>query len=275
VIGRVVSAACISVAGLVACVDLTGPDLPAGAQRMDPPPYYAEWWRMTEQCSALGGDFERVRWYMVPRVNAFDDGLAGKYLTNGGIVVAEGHVMDGPVVRHEMLHAIRKRGGHPRGDFVNRCGGIVSCEGSCLREGEAPARDLSATFVLPADMEISASVWPASASARNPDGYLRLTVSVRNPSSRTVIVRLPDPDWDGPPASFGRQVSTRGYVSTRHELALAPEVTHFGPGETRQHVFDFFTQGTDWQAALPPGTVSFRGAYGERWSAFVAASVTP
>src|SRR5688572_23387395 len=45
---------------LAACYDLFYAPLPDGAVRMAPLPVYAEWWRMTEQCSALGGDYSDI-----------------------------------------------------------------------------------------------------------------------------------------------------------------------------------------------------------------------
>lgn len=108
----------MSAAVLLGCGDPTAPGLPAGAVPMDAPTVYAEWWRLTESCSGLTGDFYAIQWYSVPGVLSFENGIAGRWLPNGSIVLAGKHERDGPLVRHEMLHALRKRGGHQRDAFV-------------------------------------------------------------------------------------------------------------------------------------------------------------
>jgi len=277
---RLVIAYCVAATSvLVACVDSTGPGLPAGAQRMDPPAIYAEWWRMTEACSARTGDFSDITWYVVPGAHSITSGDArqvqGIWIADNSIVIAGESVRSGPLVRHEMLHGIRKQGSHPRGDFVDRCGGIVACEAGCLHEEQAPEPDPTAMVVDPADMEIEASVWPASASASDPEGYLRLTITVRNPGSQSVIVRLPESGDAGPSASFSFEIEALGWLMDFDERAWAPEVTRFAAGQTRQHVFDFWTAGMVWQWPLAAGAYEFRGAYGERWASPASVTVTP
>lgn len=263
---------------LAGCREL-GPGLPAGAERMDPPPVYAEWWRMTEACSARSGDFSEISWYVVPGARAISSGdtreVQGIWMGNNGIVIAGESVRSGPLVRHEMLHAIRQQGSHPRGDFVDRCGGVVACEKECLDKEKAPHPDPTALVVDTSKMEIEISVWPVIASASDPEGYLRLTVTARNPSSRSVIVRLPESGDAGPSASFSWEIRTRGSTMWLDERAWAPEVTRFGPGETKQHVFDFWTTGTSWQWPLAAGTHEFRGAYGDRWASPVSVTIAP
>jgi hypothetical protein len=127
---------------LAGCELITGPRLPENAIRFDPPAVYAEWWRMTEQCSALGGDLSRVAWYVVPApsvTSADGDEVQGLYLYGDRIVVSQNSMYSGHVVRHEMLHALLKGKGHPRADFVGRCGGVVACSVRCIAEGTAPA----------------------------------------------------------------------------------------------------------------------------------------
>jgi hypothetical protein len=91
---------------------------PADALRFDPPEHFRALWAATEQCSGHQRSFDVVRWYEVPDawqvpnhegtlVAAFYD-LRGNY-----IVIAGAYLASDPLVRHEELHAILDRPGHP------------------------------------------------------------------------------------------------------------------------------------------------------------------
>jgi hypothetical protein len=89
-----------------------------------PPATYATWWQATEACSGLHGDFAAVDWYVVPGTQ-FDcptGTCVGRWESNGRIYLAAGAVMDEQVVRHEMLHALIGRPGHPDPPFGKGCG---------------------------------------------------------------------------------------------------------------------------------------------------------
>lgn len=113
---------------LIAC-DVLGPaaPLPDGAIAFLPPAEYRTWWARTEDCSGVTGDFDQVRWYLVPDVSVFAT-VAGPEVgrwSRGGngteIVLAGAYRDDEMVVRHEMLHALLDQSGHPPAYFVNRC----------------------------------------------------------------------------------------------------------------------------------------------------------
>ncbi len=104
-----------------------GGELPRGAVPLAPPPVFQEWHRRTEECSGLRGDFTALTWYVVPGVSAFRTRRGpevGAWTRRPGqetIVLAgnfAGHEM---VVRHEMLHALIGKAGHPPDLFVTRC----------------------------------------------------------------------------------------------------------------------------------------------------------
>jgi hypothetical protein len=94
---------------------------------MSPPPYYREWWARTAACSGLAGDFTAVEWYVVPGAPVFEteDGPKVGLWTHSSagqrIVVAGEYAGHELVVRHEMLHALLDRGGHPPEYFRERC----------------------------------------------------------------------------------------------------------------------------------------------------------
>lgn len=104
------------------------PALPTAAQPFAPPPHFREWWRRTEACAGLKGNFDRIAWYQVPHARTFPTrlgekvGLWTRQEHGTRIVVAEAYRDDELVVRHEMLHDLLDRGGHPAEYFEVRCG---------------------------------------------------------------------------------------------------------------------------------------------------------
>ncbi|HYC51462.1 MAG TPA: hypothetical protein VEB19_10180 [Gemmatimonadaceae bacterium] len=257
---------------LAGCELMTGPALPTGAVRFDPPAIYAEWWRMAEQCSALGGDLSRVAFYSVPdKILTRDDGdeVQGVYLYGDRIVLTQRSMYAGHVVRHEMLHALLKGKGHPRADFVGRCGGVVTCSVKCIEEGKAPTKPLNAVTVSPSTMEISVDVWPESPGPDVLDGYVRVTVSARNPRSQPVLVNLPT-YYPGTPLGFSARLAVGAWMMVREQPVYALETGWFGPGETKRFVFEFWaSQAAPFQVRLTPGAYSFAGAFGGRWGTAV------
>lgn len=113
---------------LVACSSPTGPShhAPAGAIRHTPSAWYRTWWEETEACSGLTGRFDAVKWYVVPGVTSFSHPAGdGRQLTGLAagqhIYLAEGYMQHPLVVRHEMLHVLLRRGGHPEPYFTDLC----------------------------------------------------------------------------------------------------------------------------------------------------------
>ncbi|HEU4682658.1 MAG TPA: hypothetical protein VFS51_12970 [Gemmatimonadales bacterium] len=96
---------------------------PYGDEPLDPPPIYREWWAKTEACSGRTGNFDRVRWSVVEgRSFSCSSGeCAGHWRTDHHIFLASDWVMDEMVVRHEMLHDLLDRPGHPDPPFGIGC----------------------------------------------------------------------------------------------------------------------------------------------------------
>jgi len=101
--------------------------LPAGAIGMTPAPDFAVWWSRTEQCSGINGDFGAIQWYVVPGARTFQSeigevvGLWSKSDETTRITIAGDWSDNELVVRHEMLHALLNREGHPPEYFVQKC----------------------------------------------------------------------------------------------------------------------------------------------------------
>ena len=115
---------------LTFCDRLVAPPLPADAEQFSPPAIYSTWWNMTQECSAQSGSFGAVTWYKTdqdlhdPRNG---DELTGYWSSaDNRIVLKTGEMLDGSLVRHEMLHAILKRTDHPAQYFADQCAALVT-----------------------------------------------------------------------------------------------------------------------------------------------------
>jgi hypothetical protein len=101
--------------------------LPRGALPLAAPATYRTWFERTEACSDLRGRFEQIHWYVVPEVETFATaagpkvGMWEKSAGTARIIVAGRYVDHEMVVRHEMLHHLLDREGHPAEYFVQRC----------------------------------------------------------------------------------------------------------------------------------------------------------
>jgi hypothetical protein len=102
-------------------------ELPAGAVPFAAPASYAAWFARTERCSGLLGSFETIEWYVVPNVATFPTSAGpkvGMWEKSGSvarIIVAGDYAGHEMVVRHEMLHHLLDREGHPPEFFTDRC----------------------------------------------------------------------------------------------------------------------------------------------------------
>lgn len=109
------------------CASLEPGPLPEGAVPLTAPPAYADWFERTEACAGLSGDFTAIEWYVVPDVTTFETELGDKvglWEQTGGvtrITLAGAYTEHEMVVRHEMLHDLLGREGHPQEYFVTRC----------------------------------------------------------------------------------------------------------------------------------------------------------
>ena len=105
----------------------TEADLPVGAVPMVAPAAYAEWFSRTQACSGLEGQIQQIQWFVVPDANVFETPAGpkvGMWEKTGGvarIIIAGNYAGHEMVVRHEMLHQLLDREGHPAEYFIERC----------------------------------------------------------------------------------------------------------------------------------------------------------
>jgi hypothetical protein len=96
---------------------------PEGSRAWEPPAVYREWWAATEACSGLSGDFDRVEWMIVPG-ESFECGsgrCVGHWDPDHKIFIASDWTRHEMVVRHEILHELMRRSGHPNPPFGIGC----------------------------------------------------------------------------------------------------------------------------------------------------------
>jgi hypothetical protein len=90
---------------------------------------YALWWNVVENCSGIHGELTRVRWSMVSRPYLLKRGTDLVYglwsPRENSITLAQGYLVEGHLVRHEMLHSLLQSGDHDPQYFRVRCGGIA------------------------------------------------------------------------------------------------------------------------------------------------------
>jgi hypothetical protein len=268
---------------LAACESPAAPALADGAQPFDPPPVYQLWWSMVRECSGRSAPLSSVSWYVVPGANTVEvegERYAGYWSSSGNaIVLAEAAMLDGPLVRHEMLHSLVQDAGHARRHFLERCGGVVVCERRCVAEAEPlPPVPASMPRVGPDVLDVGIVVSTTAPSLASHGGYFTVTVTAHNPWNNPIVVRLPPPGDNGPSVSFRYEFAGGGGAGDFADRAFDDGVTRFAPGETKRRVYDFHVVGpgeSPLNGGLQPGTYQFRGAYGDNWSAASATVVVP
>lgn len=232
---------------------------------MPAPDVYSRWWAMTEACSGVSGALSDVSFFRIPHVDSFtrDGRSVLGYWTSAGnqIVLAEGASLDGGNVRHEMLHALLRVGGHPRDQFLEKCLGTVDCGTDCIADaGAAPAPDPAALPLAASGFEVTVAVVPSAPSSTVDDGFFTVTVSVHNPLAHDVVARLGATNARAVSFLYDVRGPAGGVIGS--EIVLDPSAVTFGPGETKRQVFDF-SIGNDISAGrLPPGDYTVVGGYG-------------
>ena len=241
-------------AAILNACDLPTEPFPSGAVPFAPPEAYSAWWEVTQSCAGVRGDFSRIQWYVVPGAQTIPvrgGEYHGAWYSDGNrIVLAEGAQMSGALVRHEMLHALIGRGGHPREFYRSRCGGIVVCHGECASEvGPESAALRSAPRMMPADLEIDVKVVPVGEGITGQSGWVAVMVSATNPHAEARVVRVADTPAGAMSApTFGYELvrDGGGTWGGTYEF-VADSLVPFGPGETRRRLFDVWLPAVDWQ----------------------------
>ena len=262
-----------AILGFSACEGLVAP-LPSDAEEFSPPAVYSTWWKMAEACSGQTGSLGAISWFKTDK--ALADPRTGErivgYWTSGSnrIVLMTGVVLDGGTVRHEMLHALLRKPGHARNQFLGKCAGTVNCQGGCIRDAGPYPQPPESPMHVPGDsIDISVDIEPRNPNSAHDSGFFSITVLVRNRSTH----------WATVPSSYSSVYP--GYDSTRTfefdvrgphggvsggEVRFDPSEWIFAPGETKKQVFDFAIGNDLFAQRLPPGNYIARGGYSDYMS---------
>jgi len=258
----------MALVSVASCGDnIVDPKLPVGAARFTPPAVYTIWWDMAKSCSGRSGSLSEVTWYTVPAgVPLESDGKpATAYWSAGSnqIVLSESVVDAGQVVRHEMLHALLRKKGHSRDQFLGRCAGYVTCTDQCVKDaGPGPAVPSSVARVNPSAIEVTMAIAPIPLFSKVNDGYFTITVKARNPMPNPVVVVLPTLASSDLPVTFSYQILGAGGDSDL-VFALDGSAASFASGETKLHVFDLFVDNNGFRRGhIFPGLYLVSAAYG-------------
>ena len=262
-------AVCLGVPLIVACSDIVEPPLPADAEIFSPPPVYSTWWNMTQACSALSGSLAAVTWYKTNEVvhdTHSGDVIAGYWVSSSNRIVLTASVMlDGGIVRHEMLHALLRKGGHPRAQFLGACAGTVNCEEACADDAGPYPPPPETPIVATADsIEISLAVEPSTPARNIDEGRFSLTVLARNRTARWLAVS-PAAGIDAQ-QTFSFDVNSANSSLADDRRAIDPSQTIFAPHETKRQVFDLVIGDYPFGGQLIPGDYVGRGGFAGWWT---------
>jgi len=232
-----------------------------------------------ESCSEHTRSLASVTWFKTESrlVDPRTGDPIGGYWSPGSnrIVLASEAVLDGATVRHEMLHALVRRTGHPRSQFLGKCAGLVSCGEGCKEDaGPAPAPPPNALQVSGDSIEVSLEVAPENPRSDYDDGFFSVTIKARNPATYPVIVTIPGSGF-GPLGTFHYDLRGPFGGISSGDRTFDPSQTVFAPGETKRRVYDFSIGNDLFSHALPPGTYLVRGAYAGHWATPITAVVGP
>jgi hypothetical protein len=279
-----VAAVILGLAGCDKLLGLVDPQFPSDARRFSPPAVYSDWWDMTRACSGGSGSLDDLSWYKTSQpLRKFPSGdRIGGYWNSitHTIVISETLMFDGGAVRHEMLHALARERGHPRAQFLGRCGGVVLCERSCIEDaGPYPPPPQTPIHVTGDALDISTHIDPHNPSSARYLGLFSITVLVHNRSGRWVTVpsyysRF-SPNVDSSDTfEFDVRGPTGGFASG--EVRLDPSEWIFAPGETKKHVFDLAIRGNSrYRHKFVPGSYIARGGYSDYMSAGATFVISP
>jgi hypothetical protein len=249
------------VPGLYSCQLALNPKLPADAEQFVPPRVYSTWWKLTEECSGLAGPLAAVSWFRTAR--GLQDPRTGRaipaYWSSGTnrIVVAGYALFDAGAVRHEMLHSLIGKPGHPRQQFVENCAGTVYCADQCQAEaGPSHAPTQAAIPVTAEAVEVAVKLDPVQPNLRIDDGFFRVVVEARNATGHAVMVRL-----DSRKKTFAFVLRGPSGSVFDHVEATGPFSNTFAPYEVKRQLFDFRTGNDPLSRAMPPGKYTVSGSF--------------
>jgi hypothetical protein len=264
-------------AAVFACSGIVDAPIPTGAELFSPPSVYTTWWNLTQSCSGISGNLGSISWYDAgtslenPQTG---EGLAGYWDAAGNnIVLTHASTVDGPTVRHEMLHALLRQPGHLRAQFLGKCAGVVDCEGQCVADGGPFAPPGDAIRVPSDSIDVSVEVAPATPTSTNDGGFFTVTVRARNHGSHSLVITN-DLQSAGAMDTFTFDVEGPAQLQEGEVESDSSQIT-FAPGEAKLEVFDFRIGDSPFLRQLPAGTYTIAGAYAHHSASLVSVVIGP
>jgi hypothetical protein len=154
-------------------------------------PQYLLWWKLVEECSHKRRSMD-IQWFTTNGVlmNYESSTAVGAYRPWPDRI-ALAYPDNGPIVRHEMLHALLERDGHPLNQFAGSCNGFVNFEPP--QDFGVSAAELASAATLPADsaLTVSLSTFPAVPSLSLFGGHFVFVVTATNTLAHSVVIPHP------------------------------------------------------------------------------------
>jgi hypothetical protein len=201
---------------------------------------------------------------------AFGIGVVG-YAIGDRVVLADDIVSLGRSLRHEMLHVISAKAGHPRALFLDRCGGLVECEERCVAgAGAPPPLDPTAERIEVAALEIRTEVYPTSPATTTDGGYFHIVVRARNAHTRPVVVGFMRPS-----SSFGLRLARADSIVQVDIPVRDANLPFFRAGEEKRFFFDLLVNAPAPRYQVFPGEYTATGGLGGAWGPSIGFVVAP
>ncbi|HZI29997.1 MAG TPA: hypothetical protein VFD64_17630 [Gemmatimonadaceae bacterium] len=205
---------------------------------MTPPPEFRVWWEVLESCSGRREPFDAVKWFQTGELAIRGEAALGAWFSTGNRIALLGEdTFFGPLVRHEMLHAIIQNGDHPSEYFESRCGDVVACGRDCP-SAKVPSMP---TRLSAADVELDVQVFPRLPSLAGHKGRMSFLLSVRNMSDRNgYLLQQEHPFSQCPAGILASSVKNpdRYFLRCEYIGGLYGLPRFFAAGETRSVVID-------------------------------------
>lgn len=232
---------------VLCCLALAGchseSDFPLSAVPFAPPAQFRAWWEIVESCSGRRARFDDVKWFQVlsGEILVQGESAVGAWFADGNRIALLGEGdYSGPLVRHEMLHAILGSGKHSTDYFEEKCGDVVVCGRVC----GLPKLVSDPTPLSLDQVELSVEAYPRFPSLSLHEGRMSFVLKIRNTTSATAY--LPQYRYALGWCASGVLLSSE---SDPDRIAFVCDYPFsggytaiYGPGETRSFVFDIDLQ---------------------------------
>lgn len=256
------SAALLACLGCQGVQSLSGVSSVSTPERMSPPEAFAGFWKQVEQCSGLQGPFHDVKWYRARAVTTPHGTADALWISRGPSVVLGPIAQTSPgVIRHEMLHALRRTGDHARSPFLRECAGVVSCDENCIRDAGPPPLPPAAREPPPDALGVEVTSAVVGDDPRLGGYWVTCTVEVTNRSNQWLTSAAEVREAGG--RTFALEIAGSSWRLVRGGILRDSASLTWAPGEVKRMMFDFVVGGSSSEA-IPRDTYRLLPRYAGR-----------